>query len=162
ELQANGIRLDQFHAVRARNMNLTGTLNLNAKGSGSFDDPGLQLTAQIPQLQIQNQTINGISLEAKVAEHVATATLDSQSQTLNSFVRGRGRLNLTGNYETEAAFDTSTISLQPLIGLYLPAQSADLKGQTEIHGTVRGPLKDMTRLDAHITVPTLSFSYRNN
>ena len=162
ELQANGIRLDQFRTLRARNVDLTGILNLNAKGSGTFDDPRLQLTAEIPQLQFQNQTINGITLQANVADHVATATLDSQSQTLNTFIRGRGRVNLTGNYETDASFDTSTISLQPLIGLYMPAQSADLTGQTEIHGTVRGPLKDTARLDAHITIPTLSVSHRNN
>jgi translocation and assembly module TamB len=162
ELQANGIRLDQLRALRARNLNLTGTLNLNAKGSGTFDDPGLEVTAQIPRLQIQNETINTITLQAKIAQHVATATLDSQSGTLSTFVRGRGRVNLTGDYETDAAFDTSRISLQPLVALYLPAQSANLMGQTEIHGTVRGPLKDMTRLDAHITVPTLSVSYTNN
>ena len=163
DLQAVGIRLDQFRTLRARNLNLAGTLNLNAKGSGTFDDPGLQLTAQIPQLQIQNQTINGIMLQASVAQHVATVALDSaQSQTLNTFVRGRGRVNLTGNFETEAAFDTSPISLQPLIALSLPTQAADLRGETEIHGTVRGPLKDSARLDAHITIPTLSLAYKNN
>ena len=161
DLQANGIRLDQFRALRARNLNLTGTLNLNAKGSGTFDDPGLELTAQIPQLEIQNETINGIMLQAKIAQHIATATLDSQSEKLNTFLRGHGRVNLMGDYETDVAFDTSPISFQPLIALYLPAQSANLMGQTEIHGTVRGPLKDAARLEAHITVPTLSVSYTN-
>src|SRR6185436_4946397 len=52
--------------------------------------------------------------------------------------------------------------LQPLIAIYLPAASADITGQTEVHGTVKGPLKDTTRLDAHITIPTLSLAYRNN
>jgi translocation and assembly module TamB len=159
ELRANGIRLDQFRTLRTRNANLTGTMNLNAKGSGTFDDPELQLTAEIPQLQIENQKINDITLQAKIAENVATVTLDSRPEPLNTFVRGRARANLTGNYEIDAAFDTSAISLQPLIALYLPAQSADLTGQTEIHGTVRGPLKDTARLDAHITVPTLALSY---
>src|SRR5262249_12839051 len=146
EFQANNIRLGQLRAVRTENLNLTGTLNLHARGSGTFDDPGLQFTAHIPQLQVQNQTIKGITLQAEIAKHLATATLDSQSETLNTFVRGRGRVNLTGNYETDVAFDTSTISLQPLLSLYLPAQSADLTGETEIHGTVVGPLKDIARL----------------
>lgn len=163
DLQAVGIRLDQFRTVRARNLNLAGTLNLNAKGSGTFDDPGLQLTAQIPQLQVQNQTINGITLQAGIAQHVATVELDSaQSQTLNTFVRGRARVNLTGDFETEAAFDTSPISLQPLIAMSLPTQAADMRGETEIHGTVRGPLKDSTRLDARITIPKLSVAYKDN
>src|SRR5262249_11972014 len=145
-----------------RNLNIDGVLNLNAKGNGTIDDPAVQFTAQIPQLNVQNQTINGVTLQANIASRVANLTLDSQSQTLNSFVRGHGRVNLTGNYDAEAAFDTSPISLQPLIALYLPARSADLTGQTEIHGTLKGPLKDSTQVDAHITVPTLSLSYRDN
>jgi translocation and assembly module TamB len=161
-LRATGIRLDQFRAVRARNLNLSGTLNLDAKGSGTFDDPALQFTAQIPQLQIQDQKINAITLQARIDDRVATVALDSQSQTLNSFVRGRGQVKLTGDYETEAAFDTSAISLQPLLAMYVPAQSTDFTGRTEIHGTLRGPLKDHTRLDAHITIPTLSVSYKSN
>jgi translocation and assembly module TamB len=162
DLQAVGIRLDQLQNLRARNLNIVGTLNVNAKVSGTIDDPSLQFTAQIPQLQIQNQTMNGVTVQASIANRVADITLDSQSQTLQTFVRGRGRVNLTGNYDTDFAFDTSAISLQPLIALYLPAQTADLTGQTEVHAILRGPLKDRARLDAHITIPTLSVSYRNN
>src|SRR5262249_24098338 len=80
EVRATGIRLDQLGALRARNLDITGTLNLTAKGSGTIDDPGLELTAQIPQLQLQNQKIDGITLQANIANRVATATLDSQSQ----------------------------------------------------------------------------------
>ena len=162
DLQAVGIRLDQLQNLRARNLNIVGTLNVNAKGSGTIDDPSLQFTAQIPQLQIQNQTMNGVTVQASIANRVADITLDSQSQTLQTFVRGRGRVNLAGSYDTEFAFDTSPISLRPLIALYLPAQTADLTGQTEVHAILRGPLKDKARLDAHITIPTLSISYRNN
>src|SRR5262249_52945657 len=110
DLQAVGIRLDQLHNLRARNLNIAGKLNVNAKGSGTIDDPAVQFTAQIPQLQIQNQTMNGVTLQANIANRVADIMVDSQSQTLHSFVRGRGRVNLTGNYDTEFAFDTSAIS----------------------------------------------------
>ena len=161
ELQTAGIRLEQLRTLRARNLDIAGVLNLNAKGSGTIDDPGLQFTARIPQLKVDGQTINGMALQADIANHVATVNLDSQSQTLNTFIRGRGRVNLTGEFETDATFDTSAISLQPLIALYMPEQAADLKGQTEIHGTVKGPLKDNARLDAHITIPTLSLAYKN-
>jgi translocation and assembly module TamB len=162
DLQAVGIRLEQLHNLRARNLNIAGTLNVNARGSGTIDDPAVQFTAQIPQLQIQNQTMNGVTLQANIANRVADIVVDSQSQTLHSFVRGRGRVNLTGNFDTDFAFDTSAISLEPLIALYLPARTAGLTGQTEIHGTLKGPLKDKARLDAHITIPTLSVIYRNN
>jgi translocation and assembly module TamB len=144
-------------------MSLGGTLNLTAKGSGTLDDPGLQLTLQIPQLSIENQTLNGVTLQADVANHVANVALESQAEALNvnTFVRGRGRVNLTGAYETEAVFDTSPISFQPLVAAYLPAQAGNLTGQTELHATVKGPLKDYAALDAHLTIPTLWLKYRN-
>jgi len=162
ELQAKGFRLDQLKALRARNANVSGTLDIVAKGSGTLDDPGLTFTAQIPELQIQNQTISGVTLKADIANRVATVALDSRSAAINSTVRGRGRINLTGDFETDATFDTPAISIQPLIALYLPAQSSYLTGETEIHGTIRGPLKDTSRLEAHLTIPKLAFSYRND
>jgi translocation and assembly module TamB len=162
QLQTSGFRLDQLRTLRARNLNLTGTLNLNARGSGTLDNPAVQLTAQIPQLQIQNQRINGITLEGGVADRVATVKLDSQSQGLNTFIRGNGHVNLTGLYETDATLDTAAISLQPLVAMYMPAQANDLAGQTELHATIHGPLKDQTRLDAHLVIPTLTLAYKNN
>jgi translocation and assembly module TamB len=162
QLQTSGFRLDQLRTLRAKNLNLTGTVNLTARGSGTLDNPGIQLTAQIPQLQIQNERINRITLQGGIADHVATVTLHSQSQALNKFVRGNGRVNLTGLYETDATLDTASISLQPLIAMYAPAQASDLAGQTELHATIRGPLKDQTRLNAHVVIPTLTLAYKNN
>jgi len=163
EFQATGIRLDQFSTLKARNLILAGTLNLNAKGSGTFDDPGLQFTAQIPQLQIQNQRVNAVTLQADIADHVANIALNSQPEALNNtFIRGEGRVHLDGAYETDAKLDTSRITLQPLIAAYVPAASSDLSGETEVHATVKGPLKDSTRLDAHLTIPVLWFKYKDN
>jgi translocation and assembly module TamB len=34
------------------------------------------------------------------------------------------------------------------------------QGQTEFHATLKGPLKDKARLEAHITIPTLTASYQ--
>jgi translocation and assembly module TamB len=142
-------------------MNVAGTLTLNARGSGTLDDPGLEFTAQIPQLQIQNQTINGFALKADIANQVATIALDTRAEALdNTFVRGQGKVKLTGGYEADATLDTSPIVLQPLFAMYLPAQASDLSGQTEVHATVKGPLKNIELLEAHVTVPTLSLKYK--
>jgi translocation and assembly module TamB len=162
QLQTSGFRLDQLRTLRARNLNLTGIVNLTARGSGTVDNPGVQLTAQIPQLQIQNEQINRITLQGSVADHVATVSLDSQSQSINTFVRGNGRVNLTDPYETDVSLDTASISLQPLIAMYAPAQASDLAGQTELHATIRGPLRDQNKLDAHVVIPTFTLAYKNN
>jgi len=163
QLQATGVLIDQLPVLHARHLNLTGTLNLTAKGNGTLDNPGVQLKAQMPRLALGDQTLSGILLEADVTNHVATVALDSQAQALNvsTFVRGRGRINLTGDYETETVFDSSSISLLPLIAAYFPAQSPDLTGQMEIHATIKGPLKNKEQLNARLTIPTLWLKYKN-
>jgi translocation and assembly module TamB len=159
QLTANGIRLDQFQTLRARNIQATGTLNVDAMGSGTFDNPMLQFTAQIPKLQVRDQTLNGVTLQANVADHLATVALDSQA--LNTFIRGHGTVALRDPYDTDATFDTSQLSLQPLFAMIVPSQAADMRGETEVHARIRGPLKDKTRLVAQVTIPKLSFDYND-
>jgi translocation and assembly module TamB len=159
QLTANGIRLDQFQTLRARNIQVTGTLNVNAMGSGTFDNPMLQLTAQLPKLQVRDQTLNGITLQANVADHLATVALDSQ--TLYTVIHGHGTVSLRDPYETDATFDTSQLSLQPFFAMIAPTQAADMKGETEVHARIQGPLKDKTRLIAQITIPKLSLDYKD-
>lgn len=161
QLHTAGLRLDQIRTFRAHNVDVSGTLNLSAKGNGTLDNPGIQFTAQIPQLQFENQRINGITLQADVANHVANVNLDSEAPALGTFVRGHGRISLTGAYETDAALDTASIPLQPLFAIYMPAQAKDMTGQTEVHATIHGPLKDKNQLDAHVTIPTFTLGYRN-
>jgi len=40
-LQAHGVRLDQLQTVKTRNMKITGVLDVDASGQGSFDNPQL-------------------------------------------------------------------------------------------------------------------------
>jgi translocation and assembly module TamB len=159
ELRTAGLRLDQLQTVKERNLQLKGVLTLNATGRGTLNNPGLQANLQIPTLQIQNQTINGLTLQAAVADHVANFALDSQ--VINTYARARGTVKLTGDYYTNATIDTQAIPLAPLVAAYAPAQAGNLTGQTEIHATVRGPLKNKSLLEAHLTIPQLAANYKN-
>lgn len=159
QLQANGIRLDQIQTLKARNMNLNGVLNVIASGRGTVDNPQLTAKLAIPKLQIQNQTISGITFQTDVANHLAKFALDSQA--INTYLRARGTIQLTGDYFTDATIDSQTIPLQPLVAIYVPSQAANLGGQTEIHGTLRGPLKNKSLVEAHLTIPILQVNYKN-
>ena len=66
-----------------------------------------------------------------------------------------------GDYNTIATLDTQTIPLQPLIAAYAPSQSANISGATEIHATLRGPMKNKQALEAHLTIPVLQLKYKN-
>jgi translocation and assembly module TamB len=159
QLQAPGIQLAQLQTVKQRGMNLSGVLNLAANGRGTVQNPQLTASIQIPKLVIDQQTINGIALNANVANHVGIFNLDSQ--VLNTAIRGRGTVNLTGDYNANATLDTQTIPLQTIVAAYAPSQAGKLTGQTELHATLRGPLKDKNRIEAHAQIPMLNVNYQN-
>jgi translocation and assembly module TamB len=159
QLNTAGIQLDKLQALQARNIDATGVLALNASGHGSFDNPQLDATLRIPTLTIQNQTISNIGLNLAVANHVANANLASSA--MNTSIQAKVRVNLTGDYETDASFDTQNVPLQPIVAMYSPANAAALSGQTELHATLHGPLKNKKMLEAHVTIPYLKLAYNN-
>ncbi len=150
-LQATNIHLDQIRTLRERNLQVAGTFNLTASGRGTIKDPQGQASITIPQLDVQKQQIRNINFQANVANQAATFALGSQ--ILNTPLRAQGKVALTGDYYADASFDTPVIQLQPLVAVYAPAQAANVSGQTEIHATLRGPLKKKVLLEAHLNIP---------
>ncbi len=160
QLSSDGLKLEQVQALKARNIDAAGVLTMRAIGQGSFDNPGVTASLQIPKLTVQNQTISGIDLRADVANHVANATLASSA--MNTAIQAKARVELTGDYLADASLDTQKIALQTLLAMYSPEEAENVSGQTEVHATLRGPLKDRNRLEAHVTIPELSASYQNS
>ncbi len=158
ELTARGVELDKLQVVSARDINATGVAAATVKGSGSFSNPQLDADLQIPKLVIQGQTVTGINLHMDVANHVADATL--QSSAVNTSINAKAKIQLTGDYFADASLDTQAIPLEPLLEVYAP-QITKMSGQTEIHATLRGPLKKKQMLEGHVTVPVLKMAYGN-
>jgi translocation and assembly module TamB len=48
-----------------------------------------------------------------------------------------------------------------LLATYAGGAPQGFQGQTEFHATLKGPLKDKTKLEAHLTIPTLNASYQS-
>src|SRR5581483_3432034 len=126
QLQAHGVRLNQLHAVQAKNMELNGMMDIDATGSGTLKNPQLTASVRVPQLQARGQTFRGITLNADVKDHLATVALDSEA--FNTSVTGRGTIRLTDGYYADAKLDTNPIPLQPIAAVYLPAQAANMTG----------------------------------
>ncbi|HEY4046954.1 MAG TPA: translocation/assembly module TamB domain-containing protein [Acidobacteriaceae bacterium] len=159
QLVADGIRLEQLQTVSSHNIDVKGAVNLHASGEGTFENPELQATLQSSRLDVQKATVTGLNLQLNVANHVGTAVLASEA--MNSSIRGNAKVNLTGDYAAETTLDTQTIPLQPILAIYAPSQAADLRGETELHATLRGPLKNTKLLEAHLTIPKLTLAYSN-
>jgi translocation and assembly module TamB len=160
KLTAAGIRLDKLQALKARNVDASGEVSLNASGQGSFDNPQVDATLQIPQLVVQKQTISGLNLRMGLADHVANATLDTSA--VNTKIQAKAKVALSGDYLADATLDTQAIPFQPLLAVYAPEQAANLSGETEIHATLHGPLKNKGQVEAHLTVPILKMAYGTN
>jgi translocation and assembly module TamB len=160
QLASDGIRLDQVQNLRARNVDVTGLVSLNADGQGTFDNPQMNATIQIPSLVIEKQTIKKINLQLNVADHIANATLSSMA--VHSGIQAKARVELTGDYPANATLDTQGIPLQPLVAAYAPDDADSVTGETELHATLHGPLKNTNLLEAHATIPYLRLAYTTN
>jgi translocation and assembly module TamB len=159
-LQSAGIKLEQLETVKEKDLGLSGTLTINANGRGTLQDPGLHAAIEVPQLAIRGQSINNFKFTADVANHMAK--FDLASDLLNTHAAGHGTIQLSGDYSADVNVDTQGIPLQPLFAVFAPAEAEDLTGQTEIHALLRGPLKDPTRVEAHVAIPQLKVNYKNS
>jgi translocation and assembly module TamB len=76
------------------------------------------------------------------------------------FLKARGTVGIETPYMADIRLDSGKIDFQPLVAMYAPAQAADLSGQTELHATLRGPLADKNRVEAHLEIPNLNVQYK--
>ena len=157
QVTANGIHLGQLQTLKDRNLEVSGALTLKANGQGTFQDPQISASLQVPQLEIQKQAITGLDMRLDVARHVASASFDARA--LNNPVRAQAKVNLSGDEFAQASLDTQSIPLQTILAAYAPSQAGQLSGATELHATLHGPLKDTKLLAVHIIVPTLKVDY---
>jgi len=87
-LQSAGIRLQDLDSVKAKDLQLNGTLMINASGRGTLKDPVLQASLEIPRLAVRNQNVNNIKLTAAVANHLAKFNLDSEAVGIHAASQG--------------------------------------------------------------------------
>lgn len=160
ELQMNApvINLARLDAVQQRNLGLTGMLSASATGKGTLADPQVAATLQVPTLQVRQASVNHVKAQLNVVNHRADITLDSE--LANAFVQARSTINLNDNYYTVATLDTKGLPLAPLIALYKPVPP-QFQGQLEFHASAKGPLKDRSRMEAHLVIRTLTAAYQS-
>lgn len=169
-LQAPEIALQKLRAVATQNLPIVGTVAFSARGSGTFEDPQLDVTLQAPTLQIRETSLNNVNAVMNLDQHRAHLSLNSnvgltssasQAASSQAYVRADANVDLVGNFHTQASIDTSLIPLAPFLAVYAPSVPEGFKGETEVHASVSGPLKDRANLVAHLTLPTLTGAYQS-
>jgi translocation and assembly module TamB len=157
-LNAPAVVLQKLHTLQAKNVPITGTLNAAAQGKGTLDRPQLTAVIESSQLQVKQNSISELRAEVRVADQRADLFLSSRAAQAS--IRAQGRVNLDGDYDAEGSVDTTSIPLDLFLATYTSVPDG-FRGQTEFHATVKGPLKDRSRLEAHVTIPTFNASYQS-
>ena len=135
-----GIVLQRLQTLQEKNLQITGTVKASVRGEGTVDDPQLVATVELPELQAKGKSISQLKAEARVAQHRLNLNMDSKVSEIA--VHAQGQVALTGDYEAQANLDTGTIPLDTLIATYAPSVPQGFQGQTEVHASLKGPLKD--------------------
>jgi translocation and assembly module TamB len=158
-LDAPSLVLQKLQTVQTKNLDVTGTVSASVNGEGTLDDPQLTAIVQLPQLTVRENSIAGLKVEVHVANHAADLNLDSKVS--EAPIRAHGHLALTGDYYTEAAIDSGTVPLDVLMATYAKGAPQGFTGQTEFHVTLKGPLKQTSQIEAHLSIPVLKASYQS-
>ena len=154
---ASAVVLQKLNFVEAKNLPLSGTVSSSITGAGTLENPQLNAVVQLPKLTLRDKSLSGIKAQMEIADHKAGFNVNSE--VLNSSVQAHGQINLTGDYYTEAAIDTTSVPLDVLLETYSSNIPEGFRGQTELHATLKGPLKNRSQLEAHLTIPVLNATY---
>jgi translocation and assembly module TamB len=158
-LDAPSVVLQKFRTLQEKNVSLAGTVSASVNGEGTLDNPQLAAVVKAPQLTLQQGSLGNLNADVRVAGH--RADLNLQSNIASAPITAHGSVDLTGAYITDAAIDSGPISLAPLMAAYANGAPEGFQGEAEFHATLKGPLKDKSQIEAHLSVPTLSASYQS-
>ncbi len=156
-IQAANIRLERLQTVKHRNQAIVGALSMNATGRGTISSPELTAAVQVAQLRVGNQSIQGVTLAAGIHGRVAEITL--KSEVAQTPLNGHGTVEIAPPYMADLHLDVAHLSFEPLAALYASALDGQLRGQAELHASLRGPLQNTALLEGHLEIPTLTASY---
>lgn len=172
-LQAPSIVIQKLRAPAAKNIPIAGTVTFAAQGTGTLEHPQLNVTVQVPTLQMSDTAFKGMNATINLIDRRAHLSLNSNvglnsnvaatqnSKEAQAYIRADASVDLVGDYNTQASIDTARIPLAPFLAVYTPSVPEGFNGETELHATLAGPLKDKSRLVAHLTIPTLTGTYQS-
>ena len=158
-VNAPSVVLQKLRSVQSRDLGIMGSVSLSANGEGTIQDPQLVATLQAPQLQVRQNSASAINAVVRIAQH--RADLEFNANVVQAKVHGHADVALSGTLETQAVIDTGAIPLAPLMAAYVPSAPQGFQGEAELHATLKGPLKDKSKMEAHVSIPVLKASYQS-
>jgi hypothetical protein len=132
---------------------LSGLLQFNATGAGSFDAPRYDVKLSIADLFAGDEGIGQVSGRLSMRAEMLTMEMEAASPRLS--VSGSGRVALTPEMDAEITLRVSDTSLDPYIRFFEPSLSPFTQAVAD--GTIRvvGELSDIDHLSVEATVEQL-------
>ncbi len=93
-----------------------------------------------------------------VAQH--NADVDLETNVLNAPIKAHAKVALSGNFSADAVVDTGSIPLGAVVAAYSP-NTQGFAGEAQLHATLKGPLKDRSQMEAHMSIPVLKATYQS-
>jgi translocation and assembly module TamB len=137
---------------------IAGSITGSLTGHGNVKQPELEIAMSSQDLQLGAQKIDGFGVHANIAQQKAAFSVDAKVS--GASINAHGSVMLQGDYQTSATIDTQKVEIGPLLASYFPGVARDVHGQTQLHGSVEGPLATPANLKVEIDVPTLTMAYR--
>jgi translocation and assembly module TamB len=159
EVSGSRFKLEMLKTIQARNAGIAGVFTLSAKGHGTVTNPAFDANVNIANLKVRDQSIREIQAQLGVANQHANATLRANLEQTS--IDAKGEVDLTGDHLANAKIDTGPIPIGFLLASYMPSLGANITGETELHGTLNGPLLDPDRVQAHLEIPTLRLIHKS-
>jgi translocation and assembly module TamB len=137
DAKGSGIDLDKIESVHRQDLGATGTLGFSVAGSGTFEDPQLEVHATLSGLSLEGESLGALVFAGHTANR--SATYDATTRLEGAKVDLNGQTALTGDYATQAKLEVSDFDIG---GLLKAAHVQGLTGQSALAGTatIEGPL----------------------
>jgi hypothetical protein len=160
-LEAKRIPVESVAAAKTPSLPLSGFLDFNAGGSGTFDAPRYDVRVSLSDLFVSDEGIGQVSGDLSIRNEMMTVRLEAASPRLA--VSGAGRIELTPRMDADLSFRVSDTSLDPYVRTFQPKLSPFTTAIASGNVHVVGELADIDRLVVDATVENLDlrlFDYR--
>jgi translocation and assembly module TamB len=143
DAKAAGIDVAKIEALRHQGLDVTGKLGFTVLGSGTLDDPRLEVHATLSPLVLAEEPLGALEFAAHTADR--TVTYNASTRLEGAEVNLHGQTALDGDNSTSAELVFSRFNIEALIKM---AHIEAFTGESALAGTVtiEGPLAHLDQL----------------
>jgi len=147
DLQMSGIVLRQGPSIR-------GTVDLNAQGRGTFENPGGVIQLKARDLRVDSKEFQSVDLDVNLADHVAHLIASAPYYG----VRANASIGIVSPYAAEAELHVDDADIS-----HFPSEKMkEVAGHVTATVTAKGDLSDIEHAVARAEVPKFQIDWRNH